>query len=356
MLPASLSPIPHASGFAVAHTRTPIMGSLFLLIDIDNTLYEYSETGFHHEMHDRIFAFAQQKVGLTAEQAECLSRKYWLNYGLSLYGYVKEYNVDAKEYSDFVHQCSYDKLHYNKPLIDMLLIMQYAPEAARGHDGPRSTNIDHLYYFTNANHSHARNVLDAQGLRPIFTRPRPVGLPVKENHPASEQAGAEDQVEWLGFSYEDQWQLTHPEIANKPMRQAYEAIYKAIEDQVAEDAALVATTTTAGSGSAFASSSASRNSDIAEEVKNKRARLRPENFVMVDDSLMNIDAPLELGWSAVWYAHDTQELPTDVKDNASAPLYAAAVASGRLQVIRNILELRAAVERIREVNSRSASS
>ncbi|GET93287.1 hypothetical protein, conserved [Leishmania tarentolae] len=330
------------------------MGSLFLLIDIDNTLYEFSETGFHHEMHARIFAFAQQKVGLTAEQAESLSRKYWLSYGLSLYGYVKEHKVDAKEYSDYVHRCSYDKLRYNKPLIDMLRSMQYVPEDARGHNEPHCSGMDHLYYFTNANHSHARNVLDAQGLRPIFTRSRPLGMPVKEHNSADGQAGAEDQVEWLGFSYEDQWRLTHPEIANKPMRRAYEAIYKAIENQVAEDEALVPTVPLAGEASTFQSSWTSSNSFSAKEVKNKRAHLRPENFVMVDDSLMNIDAPLELGWSAVWYAHDTQELPTDVKDNASAPLYVAAVASGRLQVIHNILELKAAVERIREVNSRHA--
>ncbi|KAG5488616.1 hypothetical protein JIQ42_00227 [Leishmania sp. Namibia] len=334
-----------------------MMPSLFLLIDIDNTLYEYSETGFHHEMHDRIFAFAEQKVGLTIEEAEHLSRTYWLNYGLSLYGYVKDYNVDAKEYSDFVHQCSYDKLHYNGPLLDMLLSMQYAPEDAEKHDGLRATGVDHLYYFTNANHSHAQKVLDSQGLRPIFTRPRPAGLPVEDDYRAKDQAGFEDEVGWLGFSYEDQWRLTNPETANKPMRRAYEVIYKAIKDRVIEDAKLVTTTAPAASEElALTSSSAGRDSATVKEMESKRAHLRPENFVMVDDSLMNIDAPLKLGWSAVWYAHDAEELPTDVTENASAPLYAAAVASGRLQVIRNILELKAAVERIRRINSRSTSS
>ncbi|KAG5464042.1 hypothetical protein LSCM1_00222 [Leishmania martiniquensis] len=329
-----------------------MLPSLFLLIDIDNTLYEYSETGFHHEMRDRIFAFAEQRVGLTAEQVEYLSRKYWLNYGLSLYGYVKEYKVDAKEYSDFVHQCSYDKLHYNKPLVDMLVSMQYVPEDVEGHDGLCPTGVDHLYYFTNANHAHARRILDRQGLRPIFARPRPAGRPVKDYHGTDDQTDCEDEVEWLGFSYEDQWRLTYPETANKPMRRAYEVIYKAIDDQVTEDAKLLAATTTAAGGdSGLMSSSALHNSVKAEEVESKRAHLRPENFVMVDDSLMNIDAPLELGWSAVWYAHDAEELPTDVMTNASAPLYASAVASGRLQVIRSILELKTAVERIRQVNS-----
>ncbi|KAG5490090.1 hypothetical protein JKF63_00209 [Porcisia hertigi] len=334
-----------------------MMESLFVLLDIDNTLYEFSETGFHEEMRERIFTYAEQKVGLTAEEAEQLSHKYWLSYGLSLYGYVKDYNVDAKEYSDFVHQCSYDKLNYNKPLVNMLLSMQYVSGDAGEHDGPCPTGVDHLYYFTNANFPHARKVLDLQGLRSIFTRRRPTGVPVREHHRADDPSGLEDEVEWLGFSYEDQWRLTSPEIANKPMRQAYEAIYRAIEEQVANDATL--TTTTAietGGGPAGTSSSALRNTINAREVESKQACLRPENFVMVDDSLMNVDAPLELGWNAVWYAHGTQELPTDVKESASAPLYAAALASGRLQVVRNILDLKAAVDRIREVNLRSTSS
>ncbi|KAG5465516.1 hypothetical protein CUR178_00221 [Leishmania enriettii] len=308
-------------------------------------------------MRDRIFAFAEQKVVLTIEEAERLSRTHWLNCGLYLYVYVKEYNVDAREYSDFVHQCSYDKLHYNGPLLDMLLSMQCAPEDAEKHDGLRAAGVNHLYYFTKANHSHAQKVLDFQRLRPIFTRPRPAGLPVEDDHRAKDQAGFEDDVEWLGFSYEDQWRLTNPETANKPMRRAYEVIYKEIKDRVTEDAKLVATTAPAASEQlALTSSSAGRDSVTMKVVENKRADLRPENFVMVDDSLMNTDAPLELGWSAVWYAHDAEELPTDVTEDASTPLYAAAVTSGRLQVIRNILELKAAAERIRQINSRSTSS
>lgn len=348
------------------------MQPLFLLIDIDNTLYEYSETGFHNEMHDRIFSFAEKKLGISSKEAEELSRRFYMNYGLSLYGYVKEYHVNAKEYSDYVHQCSYDKLQYNAPLLEMLRSMQYAaptdavenraeqhaastvapPNAAAGE------GVDHLYYFTNANRAHARRVLDPQGLRPIFTRPRPAGSPVMECHRHDDEAGFEDQVEWLGFSYEDQWRLTQPDFANKPMRRAYEAIYNAIDEQIAHDASLLLLpaepTTSTATPSASASASASTSSPNPQEVHSKRTHLHPKNFVMVDDSLMNLDAPLELGWSAVWYAHDAQELPTNAAKNAAAPLYAAAVASGRLQVIRHILELKDAVERIRAVNMKAA--
>jgi pyrimidine 5'-nucleotidase len=329
------------------------MQPLFLLLDIDNTLYEYSETGFHNEMHDRIFSFAEKKLGISAKEAEELSRKFWMNYGLSLYGYVKEYHVNAKEYSDYVHQCSYEKLKYNKPLVEMLQSMQYTPSDAASHT--QTSGVDHLYYFTNANRSHARRVLDPQGLRQIFTRPRPAGLPIKEYHRTDDEDGFEDQVEWLGFSYEDQWRLTQPDFANKPMRRAYEAIYHAIEVQITEDAALLQAGDTAESTAAATvdATVASPSSPNAKEVHSKRTHLHPKNFVMVDDSLMNLDAPLQLGWSAVWYAHDGQTLPRDAAVNASAALYAAAVAAGRLQVIHHILELKAAVERIREVNMKA---
>lgn len=328
------------------------MQPLFLLIDIDNTLYEYSETGFHNEMHDRIFSFAKQKLGISSEEAEQLSRKFWMNYGLSLYGYVKEYHVNPKEYSDYVHQCSYEKLTYNQPLVEMLQSMQYAaPADSSAVDATTTGGVDHLYYFTNANRAHARRVLDPQGLRPIFTRVRPAGSPIMECHRHDDEAGFEDQVEWLGFSYEDQWRLTQPDFANKPMRRAYEAVYNAIDDQIAHDATLL----TAVGDTAAESPSASTSSPNAQEVHSKRAHLHPKNCVMVDDSLMNLDAPLELGWSAVWYAHDGQELPTNAAKNAAAPLYAAAAASGRLQVIRNILELKAAVEKIRAANTNAST-
>lgn len=342
------------------------MQPLFLLIDVDNTLYEYGETGFDREMHDRIFQFAEMKLGISQQEAERLSRKYYMDYGLSLYGYKKEYNIDAKEYSDYVHQCSYEKLTYNKPLVDMLASMQYSPDGAHTETekaekeeeaSPRATGVDHLYYFTNANRAHARRVLDPQGLRPIFTRPRPAGSPIKDVHRVDDEAGFDAQVEWLGFSYEDQWRLTQPDIANKPIQRAYEAIYHAIEHQVAEDVTLLQACGTAevrasnGEASVAAASTSSLNAD---EVHSKRTHLHPKNFVMVDDSLMNLDAPLLLGWGAVWYAHGTQTLPTDVADNARAPLYAAAVASGRLQVIYTILALKSAVEKIREANMKTS--
>lgn len=312
------------------------MQPLFLLLDIDNNLYEYSETGFHHEMHDRIFEFAATKLNLSTTEAEALSQKYWRDYGLSLYGYKKEYNIDAKEYSDFVHQCSYEKLHYNAPLVEMLSSMQFNPDAAA------EGGVDHLYYFTNANRAHARRVLEPQGLRPIFTRPRPAGSPIKECHRVDDAEGFEEDVEWLGFSYEDQWRLTEPDIANKPMQRAYEAIYKAIEEQVEGDVTLLA-------GAEDVATALN-----AQEVHSRRTHLHPRNVVMVDDSLMNLDAPLILGWSAVWYAHGSQVLPTDEGTSASAALYAEAVASGRLQVIYSILDLKGAVEKIREVNMKAA--
>ncbi|KPA80170.1 hypothetical protein ABB37_05155 [Leptomonas pyrrhocoris] len=322
------------------------MQTLFLLIDIDNTLYEYSETGFHREMHDHIFSFVEEKLGILPAEAEQLSRKYLMDYGLSLYGYVKEYHINAKEYSDYVHRCSYEKLKYNEPLVDMLRSMQYTPDGATADgEAPPTSGVDHLYYFTNANRSHARRVLDPQGLRPIFTRLRSAGSPVKEYHRHDDETGFEDQVEWLGFSYEDQWRLTQPDFANKPMRRAYEAIYRAIETQIDEDATLLQAVDGA------ANTATSTSSPNAQEVHSKRAHLHPKNFVMVDDSLINLDAPLELGWSAVWYAHDNQTLPTDASVHPGAPLYAAALAAGRLQVIHHILELKAAVQKIREANA-----
>lgn len=322
--------------------------SLFLLIDIDNTLYEYSTTGFDVEMHDRIFQFAKERVGITHEEAQALSLRYYLNYGLSLHGYVKHYNVDPEEYSKFVHQCSYRKLSLNQPLVDMLQSMKYnAAASTNGGDEEaqgevetkekKKGGMDHLYYFTNANRDHARHVLQPLGLKPVFTRPRPASSPINPHHRASDAEEFEAAVEWIGFSYEDQWRLSGVAQANKPMQAAYEAIYEAIDRHVAADEAATSKPIDEG-----------LNAPPQAEVASKRRHFAPANVVMVDDSLMNLDAPLRLGWSAVWYAHGDQQLPDRSADGTAEGFYQSAEASGRLCVIRDILKLKEAVETIRD--------
>lgn len=335
--------------------------SLFLLLDIDNTLYEYDETGFGQEMHDLIFAYASEKLKLSHTEAEALSVKYYRSYGLSLRGYVEHYGVDAKDYSDYVHQCSYDRLAYNGPLVRMLKRLHYGTERSGDSDGDgleeraygqQDSVLHHLYFFTNANRPHARNVLTPLGLRPLFTRQRQPGSPATVPHKLSDEKGFEEDTEWLGFSYEDQWRLTGELKANKPMKAAYEAIFSAIDEEIALDELQLRQFEDPPGGKVSTpplTDPLSVSSPTRIFTAHKRAHLLPENMVMVDDSLMNLEAPLELGWSVVWYAHGNQQLPakrTATAEQSCSSFYAEAIAKGRMKIIRHILELEKAVEEL----------
>lgn len=368
--------------------------SLILLLDIDNTLYEYEGTGFGKEMHNLIFTYAKTKIGLSHEDAEAISVKYYENYGLFLRGYVEHYNVDPKDYGEFVHQCSYGRLKYNEPLVRMLTRLHYGTDnninnSNHNNDGDNMTDDGknllaghvhghnssiqhHLYYFTNAPRAHARRVLTPLGLRPLLTRPRQAASAVVEGsddavtattatatattaaHRGDDAEGFEETVEWLGFSYQDQWRLTGAAWANKPMTAAYEAIYKAIGEEISLDEMALAAAAAADNGGDASFPTNANNTTAAAAVgsqtrgytAHKRACLRPGSIVMVDDSLMNLDAPLELGWCAVWYAHGGLQLPAD---GGKAALYQSALAEGRLKIIRDIMELEGAVDELAQM-------
>lgn len=300
--------------------------SLFILLDIDNTLYEFSKTGFCTEMRDRIYLYVEKHAGLTHEEAVRMSHHYLGSYGLSLHGYVKHHGVDAQAYSDYVHQCSYDRLTRNAPLCEMLCRMQFRSD--KKEDADSTTRAEalsesgrhHLYFFTNANRPHARKILEPLGLKNVFTRKPQAASPVRAFHKQYDDEGFEEDVEWVGFSYEDQWRLTSGEQANKPMKAAYMGVFDAIAAEIALD----------GQGGSEG------GGPLADIVAQKRKALLPENMVMVDDSIMNLNAPLELGWSAVWVSYGA-ELPAD------KPLYRQAVVEGRLKVIHDIMGLEAVV-------------
>lgn len=318
--------------------------SLFVLLDIDNTLYEYDKTGFADGMHERMRSYVSEHLGITSDAAWELCIKYYKAYGLSLYGFHKHDGLNAKEYADFIHQCDYSRLTYDPRLVEMLGRLQFREDAddkegnatpatltSQGAQCSASPPRHHLYFFTNANRPHARHVLEPIGLKTVFTRPRPAQTPVNQQRKEDDAAGFDDAIEWYGFSYEDQWRLTAPDIANKPMKRAYEAIYDAIDAEIAQDEKIIRDAPT------------SPNAPSPVTVQHKRHALQPRRMVMVDDSPANLRAPLELGWQAVYLTQGAA--PATLSD----PVFTEALADGRLKVIESILQLEQALNELAEV-------
>lgn len=323
---------------------------LFLLIDIDNCLYSDAKTHFGREMRDKIIEYPVKFLGIEPAESERLALEYYRRYGISLHGFKKHHDVDADHYVKFVHQCSYDtQLSYCADLVAMLQRLQFRHPTHRIARAEREgktiteeeeeevagSGIHHLYFFTNGSREHAEHTLTPMGLQPLFTRTRP-------------QAEAQDattaaDLEWLGYSYEDQWRLTMPDYANKPMRRAYEAVFEDIRARVAADIVHAAGSPSSAQVAAFEATALHQRA-VLEDAG---------SMVMVDDSLVNLAQPLALGWSVVWVLHQPEDdeaksaaaradprslIPTD------GHAFLKAFDSGRMRIIFDIVELESAVE------------
>ncbi|CCW60077.1 unnamed protein product [Phytomonas sp. EM1] len=358
---------------------------MFLLIDIDNTLYKYSETGFDTVIKSLIVKFIRECTDLSMETMKTLPWEHYLSNGISLLEFLKDHGVSAKDFTDYMHQCSYHKIKVNVHLEDMLNRLKGADYVTTRSDekddhilvngayASSTSAIDcgdgkrhYLYFFTNANRSHARRILESLGLRSVFTRQRQTASLNQYYHYSYDMDGYEEDVDWVGFSYEDQWRLTEPEITNKPARRAYEAIYRALEEDIMRDemqwgvapsitnfpsldAEPVAMTDDLPS--LLKKEVPSGKNDEVDEVEtyeswdqkhraerarrlllHKRMNLHPDRIAMVDDSLTNLREPLLLGWKAVWCVPGGETLPDEEP-------YQEAYRNGSLKIIHDILEL-----------------
>ncbi|EPY32978.1 hypothetical protein AGDE_08413 [Angomonas deanei] len=337
-------------------------------------------------MSRNIRTFVMSRFNLTEEEAQHYSQKYYHNYGLSLLGFYTAFNKDgqklmsAKEYGDYVHcNVTYtnlnntpEKKEKNAQLKAMLTRLN------RHVCTPQSTNEHqhYLYYFTNANREHAINCLSHIGLLPLFESAAedgeadavysPVARPFKEYaYPfdalTAEENNANHKKEkyYFGFSYEDQWRLTEPNIINKPFRDAYAAVAREIERDVVQEVQLGDT--------AREEKRRMLDERYSQLYTNGSKELNTGRFIMVDDTLMNLQYPLELGWKAVWL-DQTGNSRTVVEEKTatpeknhnnnkseeksesqfitkfSDPFYQTAFREKRLKIIYSILELEGALD------------
>jgi putative hydrolase of the HAD superfamily len=70
------------------------------LFDLDNTLHNASGAVFA-EVNLSMTAYIVEHLGLSAEEADALRRRYWLRYGATLLGLVRHHGVAAPH---FLHQ------------------------------------------------------------------------------------------------------------------------------------------------------------------------------------------------------------------------------------------------------------
>ena len=111
------------------------------VFDLDNTLYPASSNLFN-KIDVRMKKFIIKKLKIEPDEAYKIQKKYYIEYGTTLSGLMKNHNVMPKEFLDYVHKIDTSSLK-----VDIRL-----KKALKKLPGE-------LYIYTNASKSHAINVM-----------------------------------------------------------------------------------------------------------------------------------------------------------------------------------------------------
>lgn len=226
----------------VAPYAAGLSAQMKIVFDIDNTLYSFRATGFGDVINGAIVAYLRDTLGLSHEEAIEFGRRCYHTYGLTALGVLKEFGdkVNIREFCRFsLKHCEYTKLAPIPQVSNLLERLQ-----GDGHD---------LWIMTNADMQHARDVLDRLQVTQYFTATTTADLTTASPSPSPQLKG---------YDCFEQWSRSDPPMQNKPMKGPYEAIRKQIDGS-----------------------------------------LPHSEFVMVEDSLINLEAPHQLGWKTVWISN-----------------------------------------------------
>ncbi|WP_372839656.1 pyrimidine 5'-nucleotidase [Phaeovulum sp.] len=120
------------------------------VFDLDNTLYPPSARLFE-QIEVRMTDFVMASLGVERPEADRLRKHYWLTYGTTLAGLMREHGVDPGPYLTEVHEISFAALTPDPAL-------RAGIEALPGR----------RFVFTNGSSPYAEKVLEARGLSGLF--------------------------------------------------------------------------------------------------------------------------------------------------------------------------------------------
>jgi len=116
------------------------------IFDLDNTLYPPS-AGLYPQLTARVTEWIRVHLGLTQEEIAVLQKRYLESHGATLGGLVLDFQVDAEEFLNYVHQIDYSGVMPDPALASALAALS-------------GRKIIH----TNGSSAHARHVLEKLGI------------------------------------------------------------------------------------------------------------------------------------------------------------------------------------------------
>ena len=122
----------------------------FWLFDLDNTLYS-GDTKVFDQVDKKMSKFISEKLNVNLEEAKKIQKNYFHEYNTTLNGMIKNHDIDANEFLEFVHDVDLEFLKKNEPL-------KIEIEKLKGKK----------IIFTNGSKAHASNVTSRIGIEQLF--------------------------------------------------------------------------------------------------------------------------------------------------------------------------------------------
>ena len=122
----------------------------YWIFDLDNTLYS-GDTKVFDQVDKKMSKFISEKLKVSIEEAKVIQKNYFHEYNTTLNGMIKNHNIDANEFLEFVHDVDLNFLKADKPLEREI------------------SNLEgKKFIFTNGSKAHVSNVTKRIGIEKLF--------------------------------------------------------------------------------------------------------------------------------------------------------------------------------------------
>ena len=122
----------------------------FWLFDLDNTLYS-GDTKVFDQVDKKMSKFISEKLKVSLEEAKKIQKNYFHEYNTTLNGMIKNHDIDANEFLEFVHDVDLEFLKKDE-------LLKIEIEKLKGKK----------IIFTNGSKAHASNVTSRIGIEQLY--------------------------------------------------------------------------------------------------------------------------------------------------------------------------------------------
>ena len=122
----------------------------YWLFDLDNTLYS-GDTKVFDQVDKKMSLFISKKLNVSTEEAKKIQKNYFHEYNTTLNGMIKNHEINAEEFLEFVHDVD---LNFLKEDLDLRKEL--------------ASLTGKKYIFTNGSKAHASNVTKRIGIENLF--------------------------------------------------------------------------------------------------------------------------------------------------------------------------------------------